>query len=500
MQENISKEGVSRHRDILVALGLGLFSVLLYFCSYSFEFTFDDLDHIQTNELIKEFSLKEIFSSPTWPGNLYRPAFTSSLALAYQVSELDPAFYHLGNILQNAFSVMAVYFLINILFGFRLAFAAALLFACHPIHVEAVANISHRSEVMAALFGLLGAICCLKRFNLFAVFFLFISFCCKESAASFLLLVPLAIWVKDSKAKLDVRLIFTLLLPYSAYLLLRYNALGALFSSGEKVFYVVNPLAELSFFERLPSALSNLGYYLVNLISPFFLSPDYSFSYLGPIDLSSPKVGLNLLVLALFLVILLFGFFKKRSILVFFTLWFFFSFVVTANIVVPIGTIFADRLAYLPSLSICGLMAFALLRIEHEFLRTSLLGIIAVLFSVQSLELQKIWKSNETLYSYAIEVVPESAKTQQNYAIVCLNQGRWDDAALHFAQALEIYPKYADVAYRMSFVYREKGMPRGVEHWIRKALEINPNHGPAKRALSELERELNANSAGASVN
>jgi len=487
MPENDSKIQLPKHRDILVSLGLVVFSLILYFCSYSHDFTFDDYNHVQTNKLITEFSPLKIFSSPTWPGNLYRPAFISSLALTYQFSELDPKLYHLGNIAQNAFMVGALFYMLNLLFGFRLAILASFLFACHPIHVETVANVSHRSEIMAALFGVLAIIFSLKRHYLFAGLFLFVSFCSKESALTFALLLPLAVIFQETefkhwKFKFEFKQFLLLALPAIAYLGLRVNALGQLFPSKEAPFYVVNPLAHMSFFERLPHAILNFGHYLANLLFPFRLSPDYSYSHLGVLNWGSLGLILQLALLIGFLFLLFRG--GKRA--TFFCLWFFVSLLITANLLLPIGTIFADRLAYLPSVSLCGLTALFILKINKDFVRVSVFGLIIVLFSLQTLSLQKIWQSNETLHSYAIKVVPNSAKTQQNYAIVCLNQGRLDDAALHFRMALEIYPQYADAAYRMSFVYKEKGIPKGVEHWLKKALEINPKHGPALRDLGEM--------------
>lgn len=251
----------SRHREIWAALGLGLLSFLLYFSTFSYGFTFDDFNHIHQNELVTEGLFSEIFSSPTWPGNLYRPIFTLSLASTYKLAGIEPLFFHIGNIALNMAAVFALFYFLRLLFSTRTSFLTCLFFATHPIHVETVANVAHRSEILAALFVFLTLFFAVKkRLVLFAVS-MFLALCSKESAACLVLLLPLVIWRLGWRRFPVWKLSISMGIAIVAYLFFRVHALKELILQPKEIFYVVNPLASMSFIERLPNAFSLLGYY-----------------------------------------------------------------------------------------------------------------------------------------------------------------------------------------------------------------------------------------------
>ena len=481
----ITSENVKRISALsilaLLAISLGLF-----FKVTGFEFTLDDLNHIQKNQLLESASTKEIFTSPTWPGNLFRPVFTSSLAINHYFSEKTPFTYHLSDLMIYAVTVVVLFLVLKLLFDFRLALFTSLIFAVHPIHVEVVSNVSHRSELLACLFGLLAILFSLRRSFLLMGVFLLLAFLSKESALSFLLLIPLSLYFSDKKGWLK-NFTITSFAILACYFALRFNALGTLLSTGKTPFYVVNPLAHTDSVSRALGGISNLGLYASNLLLPLNLSPDYSFAVM-----SESLSALDVLKIIAALLVLVFSIkgFKQRVETSFFGLWFFLSFIITSNILFPIGTIFADRLAFTPSVSACGLIAFALLKIKKKSIFILLSSAVVLIFTLISSNLTQIWKSNVSLHSYAVVASPKSAKSHQNYAIVCLNEGRLDDAALHLTQALKIYPKYADAAYRMSFVYWEKKLPKGIEHWLREAIKLNSSHFLAQRDLALLLAQL----------
>src|SRR5258706_791519 len=83
----------------------------------------------------------------------YRPVWTASLAVDHALWGLRPFGYHLTNLLLHAAASIAVFLLVSALLGGFLApFVAGLLFALHPAHVEAVAWVSSRNELVAGLF------------------------------------------------------------------------------------------------------------------------------------------------------------------------------------------------------------------------------------------------------------------------------------------------------------------------------------------------------------
>jgi len=147
----------------VAALFAGAVAVLIFLNSLENGFAFDDIQIILENPGIHSLeTLPEALISPYWPGEygkglgLWRPMVTGVFGLEWALWGNSPVGYHLVNVLYHG----AVTFLVVLLLGEILpvagAFLAGLLFALHPIHVEAVANVVGMAELQAAFFFLLG--------------------------------------------------------------------------------------------------------------------------------------------------------------------------------------------------------------------------------------------------------------------------------------------------------------------------------------------------------
>src|SRR5207244_5361935 len=126
----------------------------------------DDLTIIYTNAFVHTPSaLWRAFAAAYWPdafgGGLYRPLTIASYAVDWQLGAA--AWFHGVNLLWHAATSVAVAALGRRWSGDRAALVAGLLFAVHPVHVEAVANIVGRAELMAALFAVLAVYAALIR-------------------------------------------------------------------------------------------------------------------------------------------------------------------------------------------------------------------------------------------------------------------------------------------------------------------------------------------------
>jgi tetratricopeptide (TPR) repeat protein len=115
----------------------------------------DDVIIVDNPRVTAPASIGTIFTSPYWGsrerGGLYRPVATLSYAWNHRLHGLEPFGYHLVNVLLHAaVSVLLVLVALEVL-PLAAATLAGLLFAAHPIHVEAVANVVGRAELLAAL-------------------------------------------------------------------------------------------------------------------------------------------------------------------------------------------------------------------------------------------------------------------------------------------------------------------------------------------------------------
>ncbi|MBL7661380.1 tetratricopeptide repeat protein [bacterium] len=491
-------EHLINRRGFVLSL-LACLCFFVFFNSIHNDFALDDHYHIHQNEIVKELSRAgELFLSPTWPGNLYRPLSELTFTLNYYWGAENPSGYHIFNICLHILVCWLVFWMIKRISGVEIAFWTALIFAVHPLHVEAVTGIVDRTELLAALFLLAGIYFVERRYvrdrkiyTALSFLFFLCALMSKESALSACALAPLFfIAQQPNKSGLKSAATSTILvfLAGITYLFFRFHALGAVLRSEDRPFYVVNPLVALELPERIFNGIVLLGHYIRLSIIPWPLTTDYSYSKLKlvtPVNIYEHALEFGNLLLILSLIsIILWSIFRRDQLkLYFFGLWFVFSFIITSNIFFVTGTIFAERLAYLGSIGICGLIALTLRNFLSRRLAVSAGVSICIIFSLLSVKQNTFWLSNEVLQAHALEVSPESAKANQNYAIACFNQGKLSEAEFFLKRALKIYPQYADAAYRLSLLYNEMRKNFLVEHWLKVALEIEPRHALALRNL-----------------
>jgi len=123
-----------------------------------FQFVYDDVHLIQNQAEVHSLTRwRAILTTPLW-FDLYRPVSHLSFALDWAVSGGDPRAFHVVNVLLHALVSALVFLLARGGLGVLGAGAAGLIFAVHPVHVEAVANLVGRAELLATAFTLLAAL------------------------------------------------------------------------------------------------------------------------------------------------------------------------------------------------------------------------------------------------------------------------------------------------------------------------------------------------------
>src|SRR3989441_8970344 len=149
-----------------IYLAVALCAVVVYLGALWNRFAFDDLPIVLWNSLFgRPGAWWRALAASYWPpergGGMSRPLTISTYALDWLVGRI--AWFHAANLLWHAAASVAVAALARRWSGDRAALAAGLLFAVHPVHVEAVANIVGRAELMVALFAVLAVYAALIR-------------------------------------------------------------------------------------------------------------------------------------------------------------------------------------------------------------------------------------------------------------------------------------------------------------------------------------------------
>ncbi len=437
-------------------------------------FVLDDQSIIVDNPMLRSLSdIPALFRSDYWEPTsrqgLYRPVTTTSYVIDYAIGAGSPLGYHVTNILlHGATSVLVLLVLARLTRHFGLAWTAALLFAVHPIHSEVVAGIAAgRPDLLATMFLLLALWCHIYLrgtagrksivFHVAAAGAYLLAVLSKESAIVF----PLAALLADivyrpgegetapSASRSAHRR--RSLSPYAAYLgvaclygLLRTWALH----SGPALpdpSPLDNPLVSLPAVLRTASALLIGIRYLGLLVWPARLSYDYSYAQLSPIDsVTDPRLLLALATLLLLVAGLWLSWRVSR--LLFFAIAFYVvTFAIVSNVAVPIGTIMAERLTYLPSVGF--ILAVTILlrwpfrnRSRPAQLRWLMLVTlpIVVALSWRSADRSGDWASEESLFLHDVAVSPGSAKVRTNAGVAYSRLGWHEEALEQFAVAAEM--------------------------------------------------------------
>jgi hypothetical protein len=488
-------------RDLAVPLALFCFACALYANALGNGFAHDDRLLILENPSIHSLeNFPAWFSSDYWgsvDSRLYRPLSVFSYALNYAFGDLDPRGYHGVNIALHGAIVVLVWFVSLAVFqSGSVAAASALLFAALAVHTEAVTGIgAGRPELLCALFFLLSFGChvlrsgprarstVLYKTSLIASFLALLS---KESGFTLVAVIFLydVSFLRSRQEGLMAGIWWTVRMRfrsvYAGYLVVAAAALAIRFAvfSGVDILPTVpfedNPLVELGGPHRVLNALAIAWRYVGLLVFPCRLSYDYSFNQIPLFhSIAAPIPVLVLLCSGALAWLTLRSHRFSRE--VFFAIGCSLAtFSLISNAIVPIGTIMAERLLYLPSLGFCWLVALGARWISQRFRIAGMkAGVVQalVIFAVVGLNGWRTvlrnadWYTAERLFLHDVSVSPNSAKAQLNAGIAHQLTGSDPDAIEHYERAIEIMEGRPTDAYNnlgFLLVDREIDVLRGI--------------------------------------
>jgi tetratricopeptide (TPR) repeat protein len=499
--------------------------VVCYANGLTADFTYDDKAIVRDDPRIRApAGIARIFTTPYFGGPRgvgtgFRPVLLTSYAVQWWIHGGSVVGYHAVNVLLHALvTLLLARFLRKLAVPEPVTFGAALLFAVHPMHVEAVTSLVGRGETLAAgfVFGFLLAALAFRgespaRPRLLAAALLCygLGLLTKESAAVAPALAFLAFWrlEEGSAARRFGRALSTGIPLYAGAavvlaldLLYRRWVLGGFLKSGSfRIFEVENPLAPLPALARAANAATILFRYVGRLLVPLRLSADES-AWSIPVRYAFDAVGLAALALLAALLVACVIRERERREVAFGVLFFLIAFAPAANVFFPTGTIFAERLAYLPSVGFGLALAAAILGPSPEArvrrFRAAILLAIALAFAARTVARNRVWKDDETLFAESVRTSPASAKAHYNLGWVSFERGRLAPALEHYSRATRIYPKYFDAWAGKGLAEQRLGFLAAAERSYAKSLEVAPSYENGFFRLGFV-RELRGNLSGA---
>lgn len=469
---------------------LALVCLAAYWNSFHAAFLLDNQTIILKDPRLRSADWQSVSSIFTrhywWPSlesHLYRPLTTLSFSFNYAVlgNGESPAGYHAINLLLHGLNVCLAFSLVRRVTGRPLAALwAAAVFASHPLTVESVTNVVGRADLLAAL-SVLGGLACYRRFlgsaggraagwlaGLGGSYLAGVL--CKESAVvlpGLMLLHDLAYPVEGGSSAIAVvrrvaRRVWpaylavvpgAALLLWARWVLFRYSPLASEFASD-------NPIVIAPFWTGLMTAAKVAGYYLALMAWPARLSCDYSYNEITLFGWTlafgqDAHAWMALVVLALLALVAIVGWRRERAI-PFFLGFAAIAFLPTSNVLLPIGTIMAERLMYLPLVGMAAAAALLLPVAGRRILDAApaaarralaLAGAVVAVSVVAALTARTIarnedWSSGERLWTTSAEAAPNSIKVIRALASLAMESdptgGKADEALAIAARALRI--------------------------------------------------------------
>jgi len=405
-------------------------------------FALDDNQIVQFNKLVLQFSgVWRAFVSPYWPpvigGGMYRPLPLASYALDWQLGGAA-WWFHAVNVAWHAGASVTVAWLARQWSGERAALAAGLLFAVHPVHVEAVANIVGRAELMASLFAILSVYAALAHDRLWwSAAALAAGLLSKENAV-----VAPALIVWGWMIRLAPRPSRGRMAAYAGawvglglvYVVVRSSVLGhELVGHPAPVFFGASPVAV-----RL-TAMAALADVARLLVFPLTLRVDYSPAertlVTSPFD---PRFALGLLCAAAWGALLWLAWRRERRVEAYGLGWIGIALFPVSNLVVPVGVLLAERALYLPSAGL-ALAAGTWLKDLETHRLALVLSVLIVAGGVRSALRVPVWRDTQAMIGSELEDSPNSFAGPAHMVVMYLTGHQPAKALEAYRRATEIY-------------------------------------------------------------
>jgi len=408
-------------------------------------------------------------------GSRYRPLSLVTFALEWQLLGRAPWLSHLVNALLYGLTGIVLCLVLARLFPpgtaspfWNVPVVATAVFLAHPVHTEVVANIKGRDEILSLLGGL-GALA--LTFRLFrggtakhavlAGLLLLLGLLGKETAVTFLAVIPLAVWCfGPAGVGRSLKVSTACFAAAAVYLLLRLAAVGGTATAPPPPELMNDPFLGATLAQRLATVAYTTGLYLKLLVVPHPLTHDYYPYHVPLVGWGDPRALLSLAVilsLAAWTAVHL----PRRHPLAFCALFFAFTFLPVSNLLVGVGTFMNERFLYAPSVGFALAVGYLAVRGTQgarrpAFLRPVARGVVLAalsLFALGTLLRNPAWRNDETLALTDVGTSSGSAKANMAAGLALVSRAEaaatpaerqplLERATGYLHRSLAIYPRY----------------------------------------------------------
>ena len=432
--------------------------------------------------------------------------------LDFEVWDLDPGGYHFTNLLFHIANALLLFFLLTRITGalWRSAFVAAL-FALHPLHVESVAWVTERKDVLSTMFWILSIWAYASYVErsthakyLLALFTFTLSLMAKPVTVTLpcvLLLLdywPLGRFQVDhsgvdgnasSQPDINLNLLKSRILP----LILEkvpFLGLAAAVSAVTVIFtHRLEGIETLEFLPmrfRIANALVSYLAYIGKMIWPHDLALPYPHPYMNLPIWKAAGAGVIMVIISFVVMRTT----RRRPYLAVGWLWYVVTLVPNIGLVQAGRQAMADRFTYIPLIGLFIMVAWGVAELARGWHpRRIVLGVSAgVLLSVLmvcSWLQARHWKDQITLFTHAVNVTSNNYVAHYNLGLVLGQEGKLEESMEHSYEALRIKPDYAEAHNNLGVALAKQGRLQEAAAHFSEALRINPKYDRARDNLDK---------------
>lgn len=490
-KEALAKVPQLKRLDHWVALVLVLLTVAAYSQVGTYQFVFDDVLYIEENARtlagLNRDSLRWAFTC--FEDGSYLPLIWLSHAACISIFGPHPGGHHLVNLALHCMNTVLLFLLLRRLTGdLGPSAAVAALFALHPLHVESVAWVSGRKDVLSTLFWLLTTIAyhaytlrrTLGRYLGMTILFT-LGLLCKSMLVSLpLTMLLLDYWPLQRishdpiLSRDNLQRVARLVVEKIPLFLLAILAAAVTYWAQRNVGAMSDP-GDLTFGALVANALTSMAKYVGLVFWPLSLSPFYRHP--------GPNISYFWATLAgLFLLGMTVGSFlqaRRRPFVLFGWLWFLVTILPVAGFIQVGAQAHADRYTYVPLVGVFVILAWLVKeffdrsmvpRLASAALSAALLGTLLTLTAVQSSR----WKDTETLFGHTISIDPNNYMAYAHLGLAYRQEKRYPEAIASYIRAVSLNPNHYLLHHNLGDLLERVGFIDGATVSFRKAVELKP--------------------------
>jgi len=524
MQDKIThKAGFSSGIFIYTFLCVSILSV--YWQVRAFDFiSFDDYMYVRDNPIVRQgLTLEGIkWAATTMYAGNWHPLTWLSHMIDIEIFGLNSGMYHIMNVFIHMANTLLLFYCLRRMTGsiWKSAVVASI-FGLHPLHVESVAWISERKDVLSTFFWMITMLCYtryIERHTAMSYIAVAVSYLLGLMAKPMLVTLPFVLLLLDFWPLKRPELIMsdgkgvsaakdmTQGIRWSGMLKLIREKIPLLLIAGvasvttifaQKGSGAISNLEIIPLHIRLQNAIISYIIYIENIVWPSHLAVFYPF----PKMIALPRVIISaaiLIALTLLFVVNI----SRFPYLIVGWLWYIGTLVPVIGVIQVGSQSMADRYTYVPLIGISVMIAWGLPQLigkwrSGRYILSGILCLIIPLLIWSAWVNAGYWKDNVTLFSHAIDVTRDNYLAHNSLGVALCDRGDFDAGINHYIEALRIYPEHIQALNNLgATLVKEREYGKSIEHF-KKAIQLDPyfvnahyNLGVALYSLGKVDEAI----------